>query len=345
MNSILYFCNNGTIDPRLITSIGVNVKDTDSAIGQFGTGLKYAIAGIIRLGGSINIQDRSSGKDYFFSSREIEIRGKTFSFLTMASSTEPAETLSFTTDFGKHWEPWMLYRELRANAQDEGGAVETSPVRAATYDIVIRVDCPELSTVHEDRASIWLEGEPIWENAALAVFPSPSPYLFYRNMRATTSQQEWAFSYSIKDSTITEDRTFSSEYIAKQVIGEALTQCDNYSLLNSIFDSASEQSIDFSWYSTPSSTFKQVVLDRIAAHKKVPSSARDMGRRYFSEEFEAADFTIPETFSAMLAAAPAEASTVQGSKYEWMGSMEARMEGLELELKYWKACAKKLGGE
>ena len=39
---MIVFENAGEIDPRLFALIGVNVKESENAIGFFGTGLKYA---------------------------------------------------------------------------------------------------------------------------------------------------------------------------------------------------------------------------------------------------------------------------------------------------------------
>lgn len=47
---MIIFENSGEIDPQLISLIGVNVKESESAIGYFGTGLKYAIACLARWG-------------------------------------------------------------------------------------------------------------------------------------------------------------------------------------------------------------------------------------------------------------------------------------------------------
>lgn len=59
------FRNKGIIDPRSITTFGVSSKDSESAIGYFGTGLKYAIAILLREGCKIDIY---TGGDFLFDS-------------------------------------------------------------------------------------------------------------------------------------------------------------------------------------------------------------------------------------------------------------------------------------
>lgn len=108
------FHNPGKLDPLFITQFGLSVKESNDAIGQFGTGLKYAIAAIMRGGGHIEIE--TDGKRYIFDTREHEIRGRTVHIVTCNG----ADT-SFNVTLGKNWKPWMAFRELYCNALDEGG--------------------------------------------------------------------------------------------------------------------------------------------------------------------------------------------------------------------------------
>lgn len=47
---MIIFRNAGTIDPKSITTFGVSSKENPGAIGFFGTGLKYALAILLRHG-------------------------------------------------------------------------------------------------------------------------------------------------------------------------------------------------------------------------------------------------------------------------------------------------------
>jgi len=97
----------GEIDTRLITTLGTNVKAKDSPIGFFGTGLKYAIAILLREKQTIKIIGPRS--TLTFSTQSDEIRGKTFEFIVMQESdaesgAELRKTqLGFTTELGKNW--------------------------------------------------------------------------------------------------------------------------------------------------------------------------------------------------------------------------------------------------
>ena len=53
----IIFENPGTLDPRAITIMGLNVKENTNPIGYFGTGFKYGIAITLRNNCNVLIQD------------------------------------------------------------------------------------------------------------------------------------------------------------------------------------------------------------------------------------------------------------------------------------------------
>ena len=97
---VVPFSNPGEIDPRMWATFGVSVKESAGAIGQFGTGLKYAIAVLMREGRSLEIV--SKGNRYVFGVKQTDIRGKDFMQITCNS-----EMLPFTTHLGAKWELWQ----------------------------------------------------------------------------------------------------------------------------------------------------------------------------------------------------------------------------------------------
>jgi hypothetical protein len=121
-----HFKNSGLLPIEAITTLGVSVKEGDNSIGRFGTGLKYTIAGVLRLGEEISIQVGPIA--YYFSSEIKEVRGKPFQFVNMTIIESGKEDrtlpLGFTTDLGKHWLPWMFIRELWSNMKDERGSCD-----------------------------------------------------------------------------------------------------------------------------------------------------------------------------------------------------------------------------
>ena len=75
MNTV-NFGNNGAIELAAITTMGISVKDSDNPIGFFGTGLKYALAVLLREKAEITIKSRDFTATVFGS--KINVRGKEF---------------------------------------------------------------------------------------------------------------------------------------------------------------------------------------------------------------------------------------------------------------------------
>jgi len=111
-----YFMNNGNFDIRAMMTMGVSAKLSDSAIGFFGTGFKYAVAVILRGGGSVKVSTIDGV--YEFTKKEEIIRDQKFDLVMINGSSA-----GFTTHMGINWEPWMAFRELFCNAKDEGGVI------------------------------------------------------------------------------------------------------------------------------------------------------------------------------------------------------------------------------
>jgi len=128
---MIVFKNSGNIDIKSITTFGVSSKENDSAIGYFGTGLKYAIAILLREGCEITIH--TGGKKYEFGTQRQTVRVDEFTFVTMNG-----EALAFTTELGKNWQLWQAFRELYCNCTDEGGTIyQSDTFDASESDTVI----------------------------------------------------------------------------------------------------------------------------------------------------------------------------------------------------------------
>ena len=115
MNTV-YFDTPGLLDMRAVTTFGLSVKENENPIGYFGTGLKYAIAILLRNGADLTISN-SSGDVYSFSVNKDTFRNVEFNALAMHSSMRDVE-LPFTTELGKNWKMWMAFREMYCNTQD-----------------------------------------------------------------------------------------------------------------------------------------------------------------------------------------------------------------------------------
>jgi len=237
---MLKFSNPGEIDPRLITTLGVNVKEdnlsANGPIGYFGTGLKYAIAGVLRTGGSIEVH--SGTTRLHFGVLQEEIRGKTFSFIQHRRGAKPRmndATLGFTTDLGKNWEPWMWYRELASNTLDEGGAIEEVTEVGLPTPCETNIYVEGLDEEHAKRAGVFISGKPLVAGNEVDIFPgdpSGPNFIYYRNVRVGLPNLPSAFRYNLKIETeLTEDRTLASSWEAFYHIDRAWCRVKDVELL------------------------------------------------------------------------------------------------------------------
>lgn len=254
---MLCFENRGELDPRLIWTIGVNAKPaSDSPIGYFGTGLKYAIATTLRLGGRIIIQ--SGEAEFSFAAKPVEIRGQIFNLISM-HGVGPALELAFTTDLGKNWLPWMVYRELYCNALDEGAEQPVSIRQAkpkATIGLTrVLLEGPEFLSAHEHRDKFILASKPLHTLEDIELHPAQplNPVIFYRGIAVAKLSKPAKYAYNILSPlTLTEDRSAHSwEVNAK--IALVLERCSNEEILGTVLgcgDAWFENTLDFSsWFS------------------------------------------------------------------------------------------------
>lgn len=255
----LSFANPGELDPRLIATFGANVKASSSAIGFFGTGLKYAIAVTLRLGGKIEIW--SGQTQYNFGIDHTVIRGKDFSFVTMDK-----QPLGFTLELGKTWEPWMAYRELVCNARDEGGGVQTGSIQPEDGKVTILVDCPAIDQAHEKCSDIFLQTKPLWANELCEIHEGGGHAVYYRGVRVHQTQEHCHFTYNLLEHTdLTEDRTLRYVWQLSPKCRNAIAECTSHDIIRQAVlskEKTFEHTFDYSEHSL-GHDFVQIV-DRLA---------------------------------------------------------------------------------
>lgn len=253
----LYFHNSGVIDIRGATIAGLSAKDGETPIGKFGTGLKYGIACVLRWGGSITIC--AGGDEYQFGAVELDFRGKIFSQVVLHHNGQPGQQLGFTTEYGKEWEPWQVYREFYANALDEGGSVSDVPVTCGPDRTVIRIACPLLEAEHTSRDTIILPStrQPIHSSPSAQLFEGKAEYLYYRGVRVAKHSTSCTYNI-IAEQKLTEDRTLLDGWRYRYYAARALQACDNPSLIEAALSTASgtfESLITFDETDTTSPAF------------------------------------------------------------------------------------------
>lgn len=260
------------LDLNVIRLLGVNVKPgTSSPIGQFGTGLKYSIATLLRLEHEIEIRTVDAAGTpvhVTFSTAPLTIREKDFSSIIMTvqvgGEAPTSETLAFTTDLGKHWKPWMAYRELVSNAMDEGAHSvtlgETRPL--APYPTVITIRGEAFAEVAQAETTtatgVFLHSKPLPSESEFGVEFHPNPTqsrrLYYRGIYVGDLAKPMIFTYNLTSGhQLTEDRTLSNLWAAYRTIGEALLKCPTTSIQATLFSNLSEGMLEWEMEGYPPS--------------------------------------------------------------------------------------------
>lgn len=236
------FRNPGVIDSRSIKTFGVSVKEGSNPIGYFGTGLKYAIAILLRMGNEVSIY---AGSEVLkFSKKTTTIRGKDFEVITMNG-----EEMPFTTELGKNWEPWQAFREIYCNCIDEQGTVERTDLLPVTEEgctiIVLRGE--ESIKGYIDRDTIVLKKVPdlLLKDGNIQVYDSPSHYLYYRGIRVLKLKNPAMLTYNITEySELTEDRTLKNAGSISWRVSTAIAGLKNKKVIKAVLN-ASETNYEF----------------------------------------------------------------------------------------------------
>lgn len=294
---MIIFTNPGLIDLAAVTTLGVSVKQPGS-FGRFGTGLKFAVATILRGGGEV-ILFRGEER-WEFVTESVTIRDIEFQKIAMHCNTRMFDNhlqLGITTQLGRDWEPWMVLRELGCNALDEHGSFEQQSgddeyiVLTEPDKTIIAVSWPALEDAYAERESLFLAErpatEPILATAAIRVLPGESQYLYYRGIRVYKLPTSSSYTYDLLDEQrLTEDRTLAASYSAGADIARVLVQSTDRALIRMILsnDDAWEFTLDYDWHATPPSReFLDEALNLRAQHKALPSSVRDLLLRRMRE--------------------------------------------------------------
>lgn len=268
----------GLIDLRAFTIMGAHAKPkTDNPIGFFGTGLKYAIAVLVRLGASPTAY---VGRDRLRFSRRTgaTFRGAPLDAIKMEvlkAGNVRATTyeLPFTTRYGERWEPWMAFRELESNTRDEGGRTYTVP-SGPDFDLLlpsddmtrIVVDLPVFAEVVVDDVFLRGGGRQSAPGTILEAFPGESERLWYRTMRVLDLPKPTLMTYNfLEDLALTEDRTIKNEYEARLILGKWLltdATADQIELVLKAPEDAWEHDLSLPNWHPPSAAFVEVMRDR-----------------------------------------------------------------------------------
>ncbi len=266
---MIVFDTPGLIDPRAFAVMGMSAKpNSANPIGYFGTGLKYAMAVLVRLGAKPIIW---IGRDrYEFFLKPAEFRGSQFEMLRMKINkwrlTRSSYTdLPFTTQYGRNWEAWMAFRELESNTRDENGETYTADgsIEGEAGSTRIVVDLEVFTEAWENRAEIFLPDAPR-TGTGIQIVDAASNHLYWRGLRVYTTAKPTTVTYNFLDHMqLTEDRTLSYEFMARSALAAWLVKCDDEALIElllTVDEDVWEHDLEFDSSIAPSAAFHRVML-------------------------------------------------------------------------------------
>lgn len=261
---MIIFENPGEIDLRSITTFGVSVKEGDNPIGFFGTGMKYAIAVLLRTGHKVTVQ--AGRQQVRFATHKDAVRGQDFEFISMVVDEGNTQVLGFTTELGKQWELWMAYRELACNCKDENGTGrfdKKMPTPEAGFTRVI-VEGQDFEAVFADSHLYILADAPAFTIGTTEVRRRPSNALFYRGVRVMELPKPSIYTFNLNAKvTLTEDRTVRDAWLIGKRISQAVVESTDEHFIRTVITASEtvyEGDLEFhGWGLVPSKEFLTVV--------------------------------------------------------------------------------------
>lgn len=200
---MIYFQNPGEIDIDAAMMLGVNAKTSSDALGYFGTGLKFAIATLLRFDQEVIIWQGET--KYVFTTSRMETRGKEFYAICMND-----KNLGFTTMLGKNWKLWQAFRELYSNALDEEGFTTDQFQTPSSGTTLITVKGGAINEIWNDRHRYILESSPL-EKQINEVTVHPGSGIYNRGILVDPSPTSFAYNIQAKIQ-LTEDRMLADQW-------------------------------------------------------------------------------------------------------------------------------------
>lgn len=246
---MLTFVNNGVISLIDITTMGASVKSEDaSKIGQFDSGLKYAIAILLRH--NIDFSIKSGDYSYTFYTDIVmdNVTGKEkelihvdiFNIHTKESSSLQT---AFAKNLGKNWELWMAIREIYSNCLDENGFVIFDSSNESYWgDTVILIELtPEIEQIIEDWELYFRKSNYIYHSNKRSVYKKKSfqPYTIYKNgirIHLDENITNNLFVYDDLTADIDEMRVIRYLGGTEWDLSNMLRSCNDVDIINTILD-------------------------------------------------------------------------------------------------------------
>lgn len=242
--------NQGLLDMRLIALMGGTTKSNDQfKIGQWGSGLKYTLAWLIKNNLDFHIYIGTERVD--ISTETEDIRGEHFEIICI-----DGKRTSVTTQMGGDaWEPWMIMRELWCNALDEGGEIReitdqlTGDEGKTTFYVQAST---ELMKVWDNWEQYFLHDiEPMFESPSYRIYAGSGNLKLYKQgvLIHEDENQKSLFRYDIRSADINELREFKGSVNLEVIyaLADANERVIRYYFEN-INSDCYEAKMSYDWY-------------------------------------------------------------------------------------------------
>jgi hypothetical protein len=260
--------NDGLLDIRLLSLMGGTTKANDKfKIGQWGSGLKYSMAWLLR--NNLSFRVFIGSKEVSITTEKEVIRNEEFEIIYI-----DGEKTSVTTNMGGDaWIEWMIVRELWCNALDEGGnsiSIEdtcfgcedkTTFYIQLTQGFKLVMDNWDDYFIHDKKA--------IHSNGVRSIYHNKGDIKLFKQgvlikqMKGNPS----VFSYNINDAELNELREYNGavSYEIYKCLRDAPVEVIKYFIEN-VQEDHFESSMDWRWSgSTLSSSWKEAIGNRMVS--------------------------------------------------------------------------------
>lgn len=200
--------NKGLLDIRLIALMGGTTKsDSTNKIGQFGTGLKYAISYFLR--NDIPLKLFIDNNEVVFEKRKTSISDKEFDEIFMNG-----ESMNITTRYGYQWTAWEAIREIWCNAIDESNSSKkiVSKCTKESGNTIFYIGITEETKKVLDNWDIYFNNDDfLFDDENYSIFLNKGDYLkLYKNGVLIHEDKYYKslFNYDIKNSELNELRQY-----------------------------------------------------------------------------------------------------------------------------------------
>lgn len=280
--------NEGEIPIDALTIIGASDKEHRDSIGQFGSGIKYAIAAAMR--NNIGLRITVGNKKVCFGTVLTELGRATVNRITIrvgwAGRWQPRD---WTTDMGRHdWRDkedqdttveYMIVREFVTNAMDEIKGCHIYPsnkITAVKGLTRVYIDCtPKVQAIEDNPGLYFLRyssRKPTFTSSKGTVYPATGNGRIYtKGIFVRTPPQPTVFDYDFPDLSITESRTVDP-YVLQSRIGTLWAALPAEQLAEA-FAKLEDDSV--SWFESGISSWQFGSFDQETAAKAVQSLRGD----------------------------------------------------------------------